>query len=280
MEKLHHLSNEIKQKEDSVASPRPHGRRIRKSSADGAFAAPRRAGWQGGFSALPAWAAEVVSSNIVGYQKVTLQPGFNFVAPQFTAVGGGAINLQSIHLDVSDDDATGTDNIQLLDDGGATIAQYYWLPADWFGGTQSGWVDDNDQLVAETLDAGLSVLIDSTDDLTVTISGEVSTNDTEVVSIAGFNFVGNSTPVTINIQDIQLDLDDADATGVDNIQILDDGGATIAQYYWLPADWFGGAQSGWVDDNDELADVDLAPGQGVLIDATSDGINITVPSAL
>ena len=39
--------------------------------------------------ALPAWAAEVYSSNIVGYQKVTLQPGFNLIGAGFVQVGSG-----------------------------------------------------------------------------------------------------------------------------------------------------------------------------------------------
>ncbi len=232
--------------------------------------------------ASPAWAAEVVSSNIVGYQKVELIPGFNFVAPQFTAVGGGPIDLQAIHLDVADDDATGDDNIQILDDGGATIATYNWLPADWFGGAKSGWVDgDTGDLAQLDLDNGLSVLLDAAASGTVTVAGEVSPSNSVVSSVKGFNFVGNSSPVTIDIQDIQIGVDDNDATGDDNIQVLDQGGATIATYNWLPADWFGGAKSGWVDgDTGDLADVTLLPGQGVLIDASDDNITITVPSAL
>ncbi len=216
----------------------------------------------------------------MGYQKVTLIPGFNFVAPQFTAVGGGPIDLQSIKLDIADDDASGADNIQILDEGGAAISQYFWMPKDATGAAKSGWVDENFELVDETLDNGLSVLVDSTDDLSVTISGEVSTNTTEVVAVAGFNFVGNSTPVAINIQDIQIDVADDDATGADNIQILDDGGAATAQYFWMPKDATGAAKTGWVDENFELVDVELDPGQGVLLDATEDGITITVPAAI
>lgn len=35
----------------------------------------------------PAWGAEVVSSNIVGYNKVTLTPGYNMIGIQFQEVG-------------------------------------------------------------------------------------------------------------------------------------------------------------------------------------------------
>ncbi len=216
----------------------------------------------------------------MGYQKVTLQTGFNFVAPQFIAVGGGDLDLQSVKFNVADDAATGGDNIQILDEGGATVAQYYWMPPSFTGAEKAGWVDESFQLVDGTIANGLSVLVDSTDELTVTVAGEVSTKDSETLSVAGVNFVGNSTPSPINIQDIQIDVADDEATGGDNIQILDDGGATIAQYYWMPPSFTGAAKSGWVDENFQLVDVELAPGQGVLLDATADDIKITVPTAL
>ncbi len=218
----------------------------------------------------------------MGYQKVTLQPGFNFVAPQFTAVGGGALDIQSIKLDVADDDASGADNIQILDGDGNPVATYNWFPKSWFGGTQSGWIDgDTGDLADVDIDNGLSVLVDSVDNATVTVSGEVSTNDAEVVTIAGFNFIGNSTPVSIDIQDFQIDVSDDDASGADNIQILDGDGNPVATYNWFPKSWFGGTKSGWIDgDTGDLAAVSLAPGQGVLFDSSADGVILTVPSAL
>ena len=231
---------------------------------------------------MPARAAEVVSSNIVGYQKVTLQEGFNFVAPQFNIVGGGDLDLQSIKLDVSDDEATGNDNIQILDADGNPVAQYYWYPAAWFGGTKSGWVDgDTGGLADVTVANGLAVLVEGTSDCTVTVAGEVPTTDAETTTVEGFNFVGNSSPSAINIQDLQIDVADADATGNDNIQILDANGNPVAQYYWYPAAWFGGTKSGWVDgDTGDLADVELAPGQGVLFEAGDAGTKITAPAAI
>ena len=219
----------------------------------------------------------------MGYQKVELQPGFNFVAPQFIAVGGGTISIQDIHLDVADEDVSYVDNIQILDEGGATIASYSWWPkADTVSGLKSGWVDgDTGDLADVMLDNGVSVLIEANDYSTVTIAGEVSTNDASVTSVAGFNWVGNPTPVAINIQDIQIDVADADVSYVDNIQILDAGGATIASYSWWPkGDTVSGLKSGWVDgDTSDLADVTLEPGQGVLLETQDAGITITVPAA-
>ena len=231
-----------------------------------------------------ACAEEVYSSNIVGYQKVQLQPGFNFVAPQFVAVGGDSIDLQSVRLDVADEDVSYVDNVQILDDGGATIAAYAWLPAaDTASGEKSGWVDNDTGDLAEVeVNNGLSVLIEANDDSTVTISGEVPTDTATITSVAGFNWIGNSSPKPIDIQDIQIDIADEDVTYVENIQILDDGGATIAAYAWLPAaDTASGEKSGWVDnDTGDLAEVTLQPGQGVLLETQDAGVTITIPSAL
>ncbi|MBR1608256.1 MAG: hypothetical protein IJ678_01405 [Kiritimatiellae bacterium] len=220
----------------------------------------------------------------MGYQKVQLQPGFNFVAPQFVAVGGDTIDLQSVRLDVADDDVSYVDNIQILDDGGATIASYFWYPAaDTASGEKSGWVDgDTGDLADITLDNGLGILIEANDESTVTVAGEVSRATSSVESVAGFNWVGNSTPKAIDIQDIQIDVADDDVSYVDNIQILDEGGATIASYFWYPAaDTASGEKSGWVDgETGDLAEVTLEPGQGVLLETQDEGITITVPSAL
>ena len=50
----------------------------------------------------PAWGAEVVSSNIVGYEKLTLTPGFNMIGNQFLAVGGDSFqNINEMFKDSS-----------------------------------------------------------------------------------------------------------------------------------------------------------------------------------
>ena len=217
----------------------------------------------------------------MGYQKLTLGEGFNWVAPQFLTVGGTPINIQDLQLDFGDGEALGGDNLQILDEGGATIVTYNWFPGDWMGTDKDGWFDENSELANVTLDSGMSVLINcDTDGTVVKIFGEVGTADYETTAVAGFNFVGNTTPVTINIQDIQLDFGNGEAQGGDNLQLLDNGGATVTTYNWFPGDWMGTSTDGWYDENSELADVELAPGQGVLINADTDGTIISVPSAL
>ena len=90
--------------------------------------------------------------------------------------------------------------------------------------------------------------------------------------IPTFKAVNGATGV--HIQDIKI----ANATDWgDNIQILDEGGATIAQYYYVSAAESGFEADGWLsEDMGSLADIDLEAGQGILID-TADVAEVTIP---
>ena len=83
----------------------------------------------------PAWGADVVSSNIVGYEKVSLTKGYSMIGVQFVQVGGGSQDLSSVA--VLDDSMAG------FDEGGnyATIVEkghpaLEGLPHDGFCGWQ------------------------------------------------------------------------------------------------------------------------------------------------
>ena len=206
----------------------------------------------------------------MGYQTKDTVTGFNFVIPTFANVGGGSVNIQDIKIANATDWG---DNIQVLDEGGATIATYYYASAEQSGAEADGWLDDTLALADLTFASGQSVLIDTVDSAVLTFAGQVSTEDTVVETVPGFNFVGNNTPVALNIQDIKI----TNATDWgDNIQVLDEGGATIATYYYASAEQSGAEADGWLDDTLALADVTLEPGQGILID-TVDVAEVTIP---
>ena len=198
--------------------------------------------------------------------------GFNFVIPTFTAVDGGVVNIQDIKIEGATDWG---DNIQVLDEGGAGIAAYYYATAAESGFEADGWVSEDFTSLADvTFAPGQSILIDTAGTTTLTFAGQVSTEDTVIETVPGFNFVGNNTPVALNIQDIKID--GATDWG-DNIQILDEGGAGVAAYYYATAAESGFEADGWVsEDFTALADVTFEPGQGILID-TADVATVTIP---
>ena len=214
----------------------------------------------------------VESANIVGYQTKDTVTGFNFVIPTFKAVNGGAIHIQDIKIANATD---WTDSIQVLDEGGATIATYFYASKGQSGYEADGWLaEDGGSLADVNFATGQSILIDTADAATLTFAGQVSTEDTVVETVPGFNFVGNNTPVAVDIQDFKI----ANATDwTDSIQILDEGGATIATYFYASKGQSGYEADGWLsEDGGSLADVDVEPGQGILID-TADIATVTIP---
>ena len=178
------------------------------SVADGAFAAPRSAGWQGGFSALPAWAAEVVSSNIVGYQKLALSDGLNLVAAPFVAVGGSNPDINETMT--SDSLKTGT-VAQFWNAGSYNTIYYYDVDSE--GGVYTddsyedclgpGWGDIDQVVVAQNMNGGEGFWIQSYGAATNVFSGEVSTNMVSLTLSDGLNLVGNPFPAGISIQNVK-----------------------------------------------------------------------------
>ena len=98
---------------------------------------------------------------------------------------------------------------------------------------------------------------------------------TTKTTVAGFNFVSptfkNVSGSAISCQDIKLSGENV-IEYVDNLQILDEGGATTENYFWT--------STGWVNELMEPCTKDLQPGDGVLISTLMDGVEINVPSAL
>ena len=78
----------------------------------------------------PAWGAEVVSSNIVGYEKVTLSAGLNLIGSQFVVVGGGTATMNELTTAMDgqsgydDDSYDPTTELRIWT--GSGYAQYGW----------------------------------------------------------------------------------------------------------------------------------------------------------
>ena len=74
-----------------------------------------------------ALAEGVESANVVGYQDITVKPGFNCISLNFDAVGGGGISIQDL---ISTNDliagnaAATSDRIQIWD--GTAFTDYYY----------------------------------------------------------------------------------------------------------------------------------------------------------
>jgi hypothetical protein len=156
----------------------------------------------------PAWGAEVVSSNIVGYEKVNLNKGFNMIGVQFVQVGGAVKDLATVGS--LDDSFAGFD-----EDGYYATEMRVWTGTgySYYGWTGTSgtdlldeadldnlWLDDNQEDAGEKLEASSGFWVNAEKAGTLTISGEVPSSDSvDVNLVAGFNMVANPYPGAVKI---------------------------------------------------------------------------------
>ena len=158
---------------------------------------------------VPAQAAEVVSSNIVGYQKLSLVNGLNLVAAPFVAVGGETADINETMT--SSDMKTGT-LANFWNNGSYETLYYYDEDSD--GGIYDtdeetclgpGWGNANQIVVSQDMVRGDGFWIQSSGAAENTFAGEVSTNTVSLTLNDGLNLVGNPFPKDISIQKITSD---------------------------------------------------------------------------
>ena len=233
--KRHPISNEIKQKE-----------------------APGRA--------EPAWAAEVVSSNTVGYQKVTLTPGYNMLSPAFSYVGGGEKAIIDLFEEkdgfVAADTDAEADYISVWYGGG--YAYTYFFSSDAADDdADAKWASDQDSF-SETPD----ILPANTGfwfynrgaSKTVTLSGEVPTNDVSVAISSGYTMLSNPFSAPLPVKSIIATSGaftgaDTDAEA-DYISVWRNGGYDAT--YFFSTD----AEDAWASDQDSFTETDESIGPG------------------
>ena len=219
----------------------------------------------------PARAADVVSSNIVGYQKLDLDAGaFVMSGIQFVKVGedNGTLN----DLFTSGDIPFGTE-IRFLDSDGVYqiykyIEEAYDEDADDF---VPGWGDGSDYLSGDVNVPGEGFWVKAPSNYKLTQSGEVFPGQTATVTVeAGiFTMICNPFLVAFNPNDVNW------GTGLQygtEIRVLDDAGVYqfykyIEEAYDEDLDDF---VPGWGDGEDFIVKAAIADiGQGFWIKSPS-----------
>ena len=228
--------------------------------------------------ALPAWGADVVSSNIVGYEKITLTPGLNMIGNQFLAVGGDAFkNINGMFVDSSEMVAgTGDDNADsILTWNGSSYNKVYYLD-DW----DNNWYDSDDanepSEVVFTPGQGFWFKHIGDEPITTTLAGEVPSGDSYSVSLTpGLNFVANPYPMAICPNSESFMVSGAIAgTGDDNADsILTWNGSSYNKVYYLD-DW----DNKWYDSddaNDPVSTTIFNPAMGFWYKHLGEGATLT-----
>ena len=228
----------------------------------------------------PARAADVVSSNIVGYNKVSIGAGLAILGTPFVEVGSqtDSLSIQSI-TPANTETAGGVDYLRLWD--GSKYTEFFYYSAADEGVDDAGnpgWGDRNQEAVDELLDAGTAYWVHSGTAETITVAGEVTAN-TEVSINAGLTLVCNPQPVSVDIQSI-VPGNTQTPGGVDYLRLWD--GTKYTEYFYYSAADEGvddAGNPGWGDRNQEAVTVSIAAGTGFWVHSGT-AETLTFPNAL
>ena len=228
---------------------------------------------------MAASAFAVESANVVGFDTKTGVQQFNWIAPEFSDVGLTTIDIQNITLSGNAVDPNGGDSLQILDADGVTQYSFSWSDPD-DTGTVS-WFDEDAWAPAEySIGNSDSVLIYCVNaGVQIKMAGEVGRGTLVKTGVQQFNWVGNVSPVAIDVQDITLSGNAVDPNGGDSLQILDADGVTQYSFSWSDPDDTGTVS--WFDEDAWApAEQSIPAGSGVLIYAVNANVTITLPQAL
>ena len=221
----------------------------------------------------------VESANVVGYLDYNLSYGYNFFSPVFEKVDSSEdLMLSDITLADAGD---GQSFIQIVTTGGLLGPAYYWFSALNAGTAEDCWFNqDAWEPVEFALNDGQGFYIyAATANAKAKVNGQVRNNVFNVPLAYGYNCVGNSTPVDLDIQEMAL----ANAgDGQSFIQVVTTGGLLGPAYYWFSALNAGTTEDCWFDQDawEPIAGVTYLAGQGFyLYCATANG-TLVLPSAL
>ena len=218
------------------------------------------------------------SQNVVGYLDYSLSYGYNFFSPVFEKVDGSDLKLSDISLADAGD---GLSFIQIVTTGGALGATYSWMSAASTGEAEDCWFDQDAWAPVDfALNDGQGFYVYAgTATAKAKVNGQVRANVFNVPLAYGYNCVGNSTPIDLDIQEMAL----ADAgDGLSFIQVVTSAGALGATYSWMSAASTGEAEDCWFDQDAwaPVSSVTYLAGEGFYLYCGTSNGTLVLPCAL
>ena len=230
-------------------------------------------------AASAGFAADVLSENIVGFNKAGTVNGFSNQIACFENVGAAGMDIQSIIPYCADGVASGDFTIQFYDEFGGFVDEFsYVLGEDIDEGYEDGWYESDWLTLADySFDVGTGfTMFCAVDGGTLIFAGEVNGVAVSIPVANGFTDAGNVRPVAVDIQDIVPACGDAEvASGDFTIQFYDEFGGFVDEFsYVLGEDIDEGYADGWYEsDWLTLAVYEFDPGEGFKVFcAVDDGV--------
>ncbi len=215
---------------------------------------------------------------VVGYRtENALVKGNSLITPSFLTAGKSASNINDLNLSNLGEYINGEVNFQSLDAYGRMVEGSTYAYYGYDGMT--GWYDGSFGVGTKDFSPGEAVwlALPGSDDsdispVTLTNSGEVNTTDITLTLRIGNTAIGNMMAVNYPIADIEVGNIGAQINGEINFQSLDAYGRMVEgsthAYYGYEG------MTGWYDGTFAPASLSLAPGQGIWIASTAEGVTL------
>ena len=235
---------------------------------------------RGGFA--PAWAADVVSSNIVGYEKVDLTDStYMMSGVQFVGVGQTAVGLNDLF---SGEIEFGT-RIMFFNETTGGYDTFKYLEDAYIEATDeevAGWADRFGDFSTETVANGTGFwFYPVSGDTTVTQSGQVDQTESVNVSVPAEQYTMVINPFPTGFNPNSVSWSDGLSYG-DRIMTLGAGGSYVTYRYLEDAydESTDEEAPGWADRFGDRITSDIAGvGEGFWV-LTAKDLTITFPSPL
>ena len=238
---------------------------------------------------LVAFGDGIESANSVGYTTSTSGSDNNFITVPFNAVGYNTADIQQIGI--SDGGAGGigwgTETFSVWA-GVPTVVEgsdyFYYDPSMDVSGEETTyyWGDASGEKASFSIAPGQAVVVNCSEDLSFTTSGDVPMTTVSFTTIADNNFTGNPFPQTIDIQAISISDDNAGTIGwgTETFSVWE-GVPTVVSgsdfFYYDPSmDVSGEATTYyWGDAAGAKATYSIPAGQGVVINC-AEGLTVSI----
>lgn len=198
----------------------------------------------------------------MGYQELTLGPGYHFMTVTFQDVGTKGYAVSGIDVYQNGEMLSGGITFQGCDENGDYLKLYtYKGNGAWKNGPKT---------CTDVLKPGEAVMFNNGtgEDVQLRVSGEVVLQPWTGELIPGYNMVGNMTPNTISIQDFKAyDLAGNLLNGAVTIQRCNSDGDYLTLYTFK-------GESGWKNGPKVSTEV-FAPGEAALLN-NGTGANIKI----
>ena len=239
-------------------------------------------------AAAPAQAAEVVSSNIVGYNKITLTPGYNMLGGMFVQVGGDAKTIDTVFTDntifVAGESADEADTIMFWNGNGYTDFIYSSDAAD--DNAEANWASGEDTFTPADLDIARTDgfwFYKRGSETTAVLAGEVANDDKTVEVVAGYNMIANPFAAALPLKNLVASTSfvaGESADEADTIMVWNGSGYNDYIYSSDAAD--DNADANWASGEDTFTPVDFSidPGHAFWFYRRGSKMTLTISSPI